>query len=591
MYAVDTFWHLALGRVIELAGIPTTDLFSAVHPDSPWTQFQWLWEWCAFLLVDTGGIELLRTLNALLLSTTMASAYLIFRRRLNWETAVFLTGALLLLAADRFRVRPDAFNLILFVAGLPYLLWGWRTWGKSRYIFPVALAVLWSNVHGGGVLLWIVCCGTIWTQSAWELSRGRSSMSPFLVNTGIMLCIVGASLLSPTMIAGIAHFTSIYGDAVTQIPNPEWDATWSMLWEGQHPHFWILGLAPYAVLLIGLGLYFKRPRESGAKTLTLQEILLGLGTLYIAHHWVRTAFLAVIALYLITRMVSIKPWLALTLGTLLSIIPLHHQVFNARGGILETMEMAEFDLEPTVYPVEAADFLDRAGLEGKVLNEGKWGGYLIWRTWPQNTYFFDTRHHLTTDMWTLLKGSLSLPNRTKAMNMGFQEYGLELAVFKNGGEPFDRAPEGWKLLFKAGPQVIYQRDDGPNARGNFRRAKRVWRKEGDPVAYGGKRWLNNPWRSREMEGSRGTLKGQFLNARRRYRAGQYREALLEFETLKEREGWFGDLSAWTVGCHLALGHEEKARSLYESDVKPALQEGTMRLSLLLARDLSALPNP
>ena len=92
-----------------------------------------------------------------------------------------------------------------------------------------------------------------------------------------------------------------------------------------------------------------------------------------------------------------------------------------------------------------------------------------------------------------------------------------------------------------------------------------------------------------MEQSRGTVEGQFLNARRRYRAGQYQEALLEFRTLTERKVDMPNLDAWIAACHLAMGKEEEARALYDTKVMPVLVKTGTPLPMLLARDLSALP--
>nr|HPM41794.1 hypothetical protein [bacterium] len=43
------------------------------------------------------------------------------------------------------------------------------------------------------------------------------------------------------------------------------------------------------------------------------------------------------------------------------------------------------------FPVGAVDFLESSGIEGRILNDMSWGGYLIWRMWPGREVFIDTR--------------------------------------------------------------------------------------------------------------------------------------------------------------------------------------------------------
>ena len=126
IFAVDTFWHLALGAIIDAEGIPYTDRFSAVHPDKPWVQFQWLWEWAAFRIVDMGGFEALRLANATLFAFSTGFLFHVLRKHAPISVALLLSTLFLALCIDRMRVRPDAMNVLFFVLGTPLVLGGWR---------------------------------------------------------------------------------------------------------------------------------------------------------------------------------------------------------------------------------------------------------------------------------------------------------------------------------------------------------------------------------------------------------------------------------------------------------------------------------
>ena len=242
----------------------------------------------------------------------------------------------------------------------------------------------------------------------------------------------------------------------------------------------------------------------------------------------------------------------------------------------------QYDLEPTVYPTHAADFIEEAGIRGNVYNEGKWGGYLIWRGYPEIRVFFDTRHNLTPRMWDVLLEGLSLPRRTRAMQTSFLEFGTELAVVKHGAEPFDAPPPGWKLLYKAGPEVVYQHENGLNAEANF--AKTTTYLDGQSARdLGGNRWLNEKWRANRILEDQNTNAGRLRNARRLYRADQYDEAADAFDACLRAEDADPVVSLWAAAAHYQSGNLETARLRYDAGAV-ALR----RAPLLLQRDLLAL---
>jgi hypothetical protein len=47
----------------------------------------------------------------------------------------------------------------------------------------------------------------------------------------------------------------------------------------------------------------------------------------------------------------------------------------------------EFD--PNVFPVEAVNWLEEHPQEGNMFNSFTWGGYLLYRLWPDKTVFID----------------------------------------------------------------------------------------------------------------------------------------------------------------------------------------------------------
>ena len=578
LFAVDLFWHLQLGEVIAATGaIPETDLFSAVHPESAWIQFQWLWEWLAHEVVSTGGLTGLRLMQSLSMTLGFGALYTLVRRREGAAAAALICALALLFLGDRFRVRPDGVNILAFIAALPILLGGWRTWGRFMLPWTFALAALWSNLHGGGSLLLILMTGAIATGSLADHLRSPSADTRKDRTRALGVCLAATLgvLSNPILLDGLAHFASIFTAATERIPNPEWNATWSFLLEGSHPHHLGVALLP---TVLGLGWVVERLwtfREGRWKSGDTGEALLATGLLIIAHYWVRTAFLSLIPAYFLIREGRARGWFSpralLITSAFIGLCTLHYQVERGRGGWSNTLEMAAYDLEPTVFPERAADFIVEAQIEGPVFNQGKWGGYLIWRTWPACHVFFDTRHNLTEPLWDLLVQSLHPSRRPESMHTAFTEHGLELAVFQGPVFPLLRPPPEWILLYKAGPEEVYQHRDGQHAAENIARAH-AWLDAQDSLApatstasipdrisrVGGRQWMNSPWRTRRMveTATRMTssdpqerLRALFLQASRLHRADHHPEAVALFTQLLEAQPGHA-----RARIHLALSH-------------------------------------
>jgi len=595
LFAVDLFWHLKLGDVIGATGaIPETDLFSAVHPDSPWIQFQWLWEWLASEIVAAGGLTGLRLAQAATLTLGFGALYAIVRRGQGPVVAALIVALALLFLGDRFRVRPDGVNILGFVAALPILLGGWRRAGRGLLLGTGLLGALWSNLHGGGSLLLVVMTGAVATGALVDALRDPTDANRRARQASISLFFAATAgvLANPILFDGLVHFVQIFGAATSRIPNPEWEWTWRFLQEGSHAHHFGVALLP-TLIAIGWGLERALAwRERAWRAGDVGEALLSAGLLFIAHYWVRTAFLAILpALFLIQRARE-RAWLSsrtiLLLAAFVAACTLHYQIERGRGGLQNTLAMTAHDLEPTVFPERAADFLVDAGIEGGILNEGKWGGYLIWRTWPRCRVFFDTRHNLTEPMWDLLVRSLHPLQRPGAMQAAFEEHGLELAVFKGPVFPLLQPPPEWILLFKAGPEEIYQHRDGAHAAVNVARARRWLEERADvsdaPIAdparriarAGGGLWLADPWRVKRMAETDKALESDdpgevvralFLQARRMHRADHHAEAVSLLERLLGLDG-----SHARARVHLALS----LHAMGASEAVPPVLEALMK---------------
>jgi len=66
----------------------------------------------------------------------------------------------------------------------------------------------------------------------------------------------------------------------------------------------------------------------------------------------------------------------------------------AHGGRLGSQQVIDAGFDGKRFPIEAVDFLSRSGIREPVFCPDYWGGYLIYRLYPQTQVVVDDRHDL-----------------------------------------------------------------------------------------------------------------------------------------------------------------------------------------------------
>jgi hypothetical protein len=560
VYAVDLFWLLTLGKQISLTGeIPHQDLFSAVHPNSPWVHFQWLWELLGYEIVSAFGLVALRAINALLLALSFGGLYVLLRGRSGGRGLAAMATAVAVVAfQDRFQLRPDALNFVFWVASLFWLSRpaSARRAGLRSLVLMGLLACLWSNFHGGGVLVLLLSLGAC--ALGRTLARTEGAREDWLL---LLAALVGAGL-SPAFFLGLSDFAEIWRPMMST-GNREWMPAHTMLDNGWHPNFVIVAALPSIATLTVLARVLRSWR-----TVDWGQLLVVVLWLSMAHLFVRAVFLAVFSLlWSVEGLLQSSGergsprgrWWPWAVWAALVGVVVHYNAYFGRQGLAQVLHMAvHYDLEPRAYPEESAEFLRDAGLEGGVLNEGKWAGYLIWRTWPSCRYFADSRHHLTPEMWSIFQRLHHPTARREALDEGFARYGLGLAVLEGPAFPLRVPPPEWELIYKAGPQEVYLRRDSEAARINRPRAVQWLAEQGiglgpdassstlqdAAIHVGAQQWLAHPWQREELARAQSLVSSAASHERARghrakglllFTAGLYAAALPELDASLEQE--------------------------------------------------------
>jgi hypothetical protein len=548
IFAIDFFWHLKLGEVIaETHAIPRTDLFSAVHPDRPYVQFQWLWDLLAHGAYAAGGLRAVRLMQVVWMAVSFAvlgaAALRLFRSR---AYAFCFCCLVLVLFEDRFQARPSATALGFVACMLPLWLDVPASAPRRRYVYTFLISCLWSNVHGGESLLSVLCTGALAVGVYFE-QRSGADVSRLRVALKTLAAAALGLLASPTLIDGLRDWSWAIQPQLAS-GNREWRPTYTMLENGFTPSFVLIALAP-TITLVAYVLEQRRrlALRSAGTPLPFAEWLLCGGLLLLAHQAVRNAFLCLVPLaYMLRRFQPAQAArtrkLLAAAGSCLLLAAFHDHVIEGYGGVTEAAALIGEDLAPQTFPVETAEFMREAGIEGSVLNDGRWGGYLIWRLWPRTHVFADSRHDLTPTMWPVFLASHSPGTRLEAMEEAYRRWGIGLSIFRGPTFALVRPPAAWQLLFKAGDQELYQRLGAPNAEHNLTRA-RSWLAAHAPapradltqlaLQVGAERWLRTPYQQHRVQKAQRLLRsdlapdvqdGLALQAELLFEAGRYEEA-------------------------------------------------------------------
>jgi hypothetical protein len=153
---VDYPWLLESGRaVIDLGGLPGTDIFSWTHAQEEWVQYQWLFEVALVQAEQLLGIDWMVRLFMLLVFViyVLAPLFVGVPGRVSYILTVTVGSLALLISTVNISIRPGLvttlFLLIQFVT-----LAKMRRGELRRAGFAVigVMYLLWGNIHMGVIL-------------------------------------------------------------------------------------------------------------------------------------------------------------------------------------------------------------------------------------------------------------------------------------------------------------------------------------------------------------------------------------------------------------------------------------------------------
>jgi len=398
-----TGWHIRTGQcILETHTIPRVDPFSS-QIQKPWIAWEWLYD------VIVGRLEFSAGLNGVVWFTAGAIAIvfagmfrLLVAQGTSLPTALLLTLLAMSASTIHFLARPHLLSW-WFV-----LVWYWildsaesavHDTDRRLWLLPL-LMLIWVNVHGGFllgfVLLGIFWVGSMWTWLRLKESRIEESLEKIAAGKRVrQLTLVGlasavASLVNPYGWHLHAHIYSYLSNRffIDHID------------EFQSPNFH--GIAQRCLLV--LLLIVIAALAARGRRLRLSQILLTFFAVYAALYSSRnipvsSILLAAIAGLLIPslgtkgfvgRMVVVDSSLCGHLWPIVAIVAT--LIIALNGGRVGSTPLMDAHFDARRMPVDAVSFLEQSGLRGPVLAPDYWGGYLIYRLYPNTKVVIDDRH-------------------------------------------------------------------------------------------------------------------------------------------------------------------------------------------------------
>jgi hypothetical protein len=397
----DFYFHLVAGQYIlahEL--LPHVDVFSFTMEGAPWHMHEWLFEVAVAALYGLGGEgAIVWTVSAL----GVWAWYRLFRAGIGGRKGglVALLPALLLMAYYLVFVtpRPQVITFVAFAITLAALLdLKYRGRCQGLWLLP-PLMLVWVNSHGAYLLgiampgLFALTEGWLWWRAGRPTGKGRQLK--------ILLPVLAATLLA-TLVN--PYFIDNWWFPF-ELMNRE---AMGVISEWRPPDWREPFIQGYLVcLLLFIGLYLDRKPLPDITEWLLPGAMIAASLTAVRHIPLAALTMlpfAIVALGRPSRLGAVfGSWRTARPGGELGA---RENLFNAvlLGAVLvllatfsPALERAQQQLKRTILPVDAVDYIEQNGLQGRLFNQYRYGGYLLHRLYPGQRVYIDIRADMYGD--------------------------------------------------------------------------------------------------------------------------------------------------------------------------------------------------
>jgi hypothetical protein len=303
--------------------------------------------------------------------------------------------------------------------------------------------LIWANTHGA-FLVGFVVWGAHMAGWLWEYLNGKNTRE-----TGVRLALIGITSFAVTFINPAGW--DLWGTSVGYLGNR---FLVDQTIEYQSPNFHNWSTWPFLIMLVlgilGTGLGGRlRPHEAilfaGWTVMSLYSArnipLFAIITAPYIGSAIQTTVEKISALQRVDQSIfRIESNLKGLVWPILAIILLVNAVR------VQPDSANQFD--PNRFPVKAVDWLETNPQDGKMFNNFIWGGYLLYRMWPEQTVFIDGQ----TDFYgeALTREYTQVTTLTDGWESVLEKYDVSWVIVQSD-KPLVKALQdemGWSILYQ-----------------------------------------------------------------------------------------------------------------------------------------------
>ena len=462
----DTGWHIRTGEWILAHGrVPTEDLFSFSKPGAPWFAWEWLSDILFAELFHAAGFKAVVLFSGVLI---VAFSGVVLRFAI-WRGANPLAAGLAVLlaigaASTHFLARPHVFTLIFLPVSI-WLLEADRIRPSSRIWLLIPLTLLWTNLHGGWVVL-IACLVLLVAGSSLEAWLGVRGWTSVLRYAAMTAACSAVTLINPYGIELHGHILSYL--------RSDWIR--NHVQEFMAPSFRNEGELQFEALLIAgilLAGWLLRKRDI---TACLWILFLGHSALTSLRHAplyvsVAAPLVAAEATLLWSQWArgKAKQSLAVIMDQIGQDLTPSFRRMTIWPVVLLVILMAlpgvawPTDFAAEIFPVRLIQQQQQTLGSGRLLTTDQWGDYLIFHYAPKLKVFIDGRSdfygsEFGDDYFRLMQGAWD-------WNRILRKYRFEVALLPLAwplGSLLKQDPE-WRLVANDGQALLFIRKTEPGA--------------------------------------------------------------------------------------------------------------------------------
>jgi hypothetical protein len=421
----DIWWHLRAGElIVDNHAVPHTDPFSSTRNGSRWIAHEWLSEVLLYGLYREGRLGLL----TVVFGVVIAAAFVIaFMRCAGWPYIAGMVTVLCAIATiPTWGVRPQVLSLLLTSI---FLLVLDRSEKNAKLLWWLPLLTLfWVNLHGAFALgIGLVFFYALGAAIEWLGGKARASGVTRVRDLAAALC--GCVLVVPLNPNGLRMYSYPLETLRSR-------ALQSYISEWRAPDFHLgrfYALAAVLVLTFVVLMFSRRrPRVHELFLVTLTA----LGALHSVRH---IPIFVLVAAPLISE--RLQNWFAswsamrgiafpkggttIQAALLNTVLLLLATVFLGLHVSTTIRHLGE--TEKKDFPAGAAAFLALHAVPQPMLNCYDWGGYLIWRLYPEYLVWVDGRTDLYGDRF--MDEYMGVSSAKEGWKLELERAGIRSVIF------------------------------------------------------------------------------------------------------------------------------------------------------------------